>query len=92
MQPPQLPTSSSCWAPALSHVAVGWHPSHQPGFVAGYQHDCVGHCWQAASFSHILEVFWDNPDSVGALELEGNLAHFFGDLTHFLDVLVIPQK
>lgn len=24
MQPPQLATSSSCWAPALSHVSVGW--------------------------------------------------------------------
>ena len=33
-QPQQLGTSSSCWSPAWSHTAVGWHPIPQPGFVA----------------------------------------------------------
>ena len=32
-QPQQLGTSSSCWSPAWSHTAVGWHPFPQPGFV-----------------------------------------------------------
>src|SRR4029434_147668 len=33
-QPQQLGPSSSCWSPAWSHTAVGWHPIPQPGFVA----------------------------------------------------------
>src|SRR4029434_5807558 len=33
---PQQPgTSSLCWSPTWSHVAVGWHSIPQPGVVAG---------------------------------------------------------
>ena len=32
-QPQQPGNSSSCWSPAWSHTAVGWHPILQPAFV-----------------------------------------------------------
>ncbi|XP_035271229.1 pyruvate dehydrogenase (acetyl-transferring) kinase isozyme 3, mitochondrial-like isoform X2 [Anguilla anguilla] len=40
MQPQQPGTSSSCWSPAWSRVAVRWHSIPQPGFVAGRDNAC----------------------------------------------------
>ncbi|XP_064190190.1 pyruvate dehydrogenase (acetyl-transferring) kinase isozyme 3, mitochondrial [Anguilla rostrata] len=40
MQPQQPGTSSSCWSPAWSRVAVRWHSIPQPGFGSGRDNAC----------------------------------------------------